>query len=141
MHLYDAHQHFHFDQLTPHRAAIDVDLRAIGLKGAVVNGTNTEEWPVVAQLAKDYAWVRPSFGIHPWDAGNRAPDWHAELSTQLLANQSAGVGEIGLDRWLLELKPDDPRVTGPLSALAAVLLVAIGGRWWTSGAPSGLEKS
>ncbi|MDI1336223.1 MAG: TatD family hydrolase [Lacunisphaera sp.] len=112
MHLYDAHQHFHFDQLTPHRAAIDVDLRAIGLKGAVVNGTNTEEWPVVAQLAKDYAWVRPSFGIHPWDAGNRAPDWHAELSTQLLANQSAGVGEIGLDRWLLELKPDDPRVTG-----------------------------
>lgn len=113
MNLYDAHQHFHFDQLTPHRAAIDADLRAIGLKGAVVNGTNEEEWPVVAQLAKNYDWVRPSFGVHPWDCGNRSPGWHAELSTQLLANPQAGVGEVGLDRWIIDgLKPDDPRLAG-----------------------------
>jgi TatD DNase family protein len=110
--LYDSHQHFHFDQLTPHRAAIDADLRAIGLKGAVVNATNEEEWPVVAQLAKDHDWIRPSFGIHPWDCGNRGPDWEKNLRAALAAHPAAHVGEIGLDRWLLELKPDDPRVAG-----------------------------
>jgi len=110
--LYDSHQHFHFDQLTPHRVAIDADLRAIGLKGAVVNATNEEEWPVVAQLAKDHDWIRPSFGIHPWDCGNRGPDWEKNLRAALAAHPAAHVGEIGLDRWLLELKPDDPRVAG-----------------------------
>jgi TatD DNase family protein len=110
--FYDAHQHFHFDQLTPHRAAIVRDLQAAGVKGAVVNGTNAEEWPVVAALAREYPWVVPSFGVHPWDAGNRAPDWLKQLRAALEANPRAGVGEIGLDRWLLELKPDDPRVAG-----------------------------
>lgn len=113
MNLYDAHQHFHFDPLTPHRAAIDADVRALGLKYAVVNGTNEEEWAGVARLPERYAWVLPSLGIHPWDCGNRTKDWHAELSTQLLANPTAGVGEIGLDRWIIDgIKPDDPRIAG-----------------------------
>lgn len=112
MNLYDAHQHFHFDPLAPHRAAIDRDLRVVGLKRAVVNGTNEAEWPVVAALAKDYDWVRPSFGVHPWDAGDRGPDWLPRLRAALTSDPSAGVGEIGLDRWLIELKPDDPRVAG-----------------------------
>ncbi len=112
MNFYDAHQHFHFDQLTPHRSAIVRDLVAAHVKGIVVNGTNEEEWPIVAALAKEYPWVVPSFGVHPWDAGNRSPDWLAKLRAALVANPGAGVGEIGLDRWLLELKPDDPRVAG-----------------------------
>ncbi|MBL9217681.1 MAG: TatD family hydrolase [Opitutaceae bacterium] len=112
MNLYDAHQHFHFDQLTPHRAMIARDLASIGLRQAVVNGTNEEEWPVVAALAREYRWIVPSFGLHPWDAGNRSPDWLARLRTALAADPAAGVGEIGLDRWLLELKPEDPRVAG-----------------------------
>ncbi len=112
MNFYDAHQHFHFDQLTPHRAAIVRDLQAAGVKGVVVNGTNEDEWPVVAALAKEFPWVVPSFGVHPWDAGNRAADWLPQLRAVLESNPRAGVGEIGLDRWLLELKPDDPRVAG-----------------------------
>ena len=111
--LYEAHQHFHFDPLTPHRATIDADVRALGLKRAVVNGTNEEEWSVVAGLPKQYDWVLPSFGIHPWDCGNRSKEWHAELATQLLANPYAGVGEIGLDRWIVDgIRPDDPRIAG-----------------------------
>lgn len=111
--LYDAHQHFHFDPLTPHRAVIDTDVRATGLKRAVVNGTNEEEWPVVAALAKEYSWVAPSFGIHPWDCGNRGPEWLAKLRAALTADPAAGVGEIGLDRWIIDgLKPDDPRLAG-----------------------------
>ena len=110
--LYDAHQHFHFDSLSPHRAAIVRDPAAIGLKGALVNGTNEEEWPVVAKLAREYDWVVPSFGIHPWDCGGRGPDWLKHLRTALQANPSAGVGEIGLDRFILDLKPGDPRIAG-----------------------------
>jgi len=125
LNLYDAHQHFHFEQLTPHRAAIAAELRAVGLQRAIVNGTNEEEWPVVAALAREFPWVLPSFGVHPWDCGNRGPDWQAELSTQLLAHPGAGVGEIGLDRWIVDgLKPDDPRLAGlrvaPLAEQAEV---------------------
>ncbi|MDB6115958.1 MAG: ycfH 1 [Lacunisphaera sp.] len=113
MHLYDAHQHFHFEQLTPHRAAIDAELRRVGLKGAVVNGTNEEEWPAGAALAREYDWVLPSFGIHPWDCGNRGPNWLAGLRAQLAANPRASVGEIGLDRWIIDgIKPGDPRIAG-----------------------------
>jgi TatD DNase family protein len=111
--LYDAHQHFHFDQLTPYRAAIAADLARIGLKRAVVNGTNAEEWPVVAGLAKEYRWILPSYGIHPWDSGNRAENWQAALRDQLASDSQAGVGEIGLDRWIIDgINPDDPRIAG-----------------------------
>ena len=111
--LYDAHQHFHFDQLTPHRATIAADLASIGLKTAVVNGTNEEEWPVVAGLADGYTWILPSYGIHPWDSGNRSTQWLATLRQQLLADPRAGIGEVGLDRWIIDgVKPDDPRIAG-----------------------------
>lgn len=111
--FYDAHQHFHFDQLTPYRDVIAVDLARIGLKLAVVNGTNEEEWPVVAALAKDYQWILPSYGIHPWDSGNRSANWESALRQALMAEPRAGVGEIGLDRWIIDgIKPDDPRIAG-----------------------------
>jgi TatD DNase family protein len=120
MNLYDAHQHLHFDQLTPHRAAIIRDLAATGVKGIVVNGTNEEEWPVVAALAREHRWIVPSFGIHPWDCGNRGPDWEKNLRAALAANPSAGIGEVGLDRWIIDgLKPDDPRLAGLRVALLA----------------------
>jgi TatD DNase family protein len=113
MNVYDAHQHFHFDQLTPHRAAVARDLAAVGLRQAVVNGTNEEEWPVVAALAKEYRWILPSFGIHPWDCGNRGPDWEKNLRAALGANPAAGIGEVGLDRWIIDgLKADDPHIAG-----------------------------
>lgn len=111
--LYDAHQHFHFDPLTPHRVAIVADLQAVGLKQAVVNATNEEEWPVVSALAREHKWILPSYGIHPWDCGNRSPGWPAGLRAQLIAEPHAAVGEIGLDRWIIDgIKPDDPRIAG-----------------------------
>jgi TatD DNase family protein len=111
--LYDAHQHFHFEALTPHRAAIDADLRATSVRCAVVNGTSEEEWAVVAGLARDYGWVLPSYGVHPWDCGNRSPAWQAALRARLAADPRAGVGEIGLDRWIIDgVRPDDPRIAG-----------------------------
>lgn len=113
MNIYDAHQHFHFDPLTPHRATIAADLQAVGLKRAVVNATNEEEWPVVSALAREYKWILPSYGIHPWDCGNRSPGWLAGLRARLSAEPIAAVGEIGLDRWIIDgIKPGDPRIAG-----------------------------
>ncbi|HEX2861424.1 MAG TPA: TatD family hydrolase, partial [Lacunisphaera sp.] len=111
--LYDAHQHFHFDPLAPHRPAIEADVHAVGLKQAVVNATNETEWPVVAGLAREHAWIVPSLGIHPWDCGDRSSGWQGGLRAALLATPTAGLGEIGLDRWIIDgVRPDDPRVAG-----------------------------
>ncbi len=119
--LYDAHNHFHDEWLAPHRAALDAELRQAGLRRAVVNGTNEADWPVVAALAREHDWILPSFGLHPWDAGNRSPDWQKNLLAALDTHPAypshspyaPASGEIGLDRWILDrARPDDPRLTG-----------------------------
>lgn len=54
-----------------------------------------------------------SFGLHPWDVGNRTPAWREKLIGVLDANPNAYIGEIGLDRWMTDrAKPDDPRLAG-----------------------------
>ena len=110
--LHDAHLHFHFEELVPHHPRIDADLRAAGLVHGVVNGTNEAEWPVVAGLARHHRWIIPSFGLHPWDCGQRSGRWRENLRAALVAEPHAHVGEIGLDRFLLGLKPGDPRLAG-----------------------------
>ena len=111
--LYDAHQHFQFESLTPYRATVIADLKDIGLKRAVVNGTSEDEWPGVAALGRQHEWILPSYGLHPWDAGNRSANWLTALRQRLEAEPHAAVGEIGLDRWIIDgLKPDDPRLAG-----------------------------
>jgi len=67
----------------------------------------------VSALATRFAWVIPSYGVHPWDCGNRPADWLDRLEARLAAEPRAHVGEIGLDRWILDrAKPDDPRLAG-----------------------------
>lgn len=111
--LYDAHCHYQDAWLTPHRERVFADLASVGVRRAIVNGTCETDWPEVAALAKEYPIVAPSYGLHPWDAGNRSPDWEKNLTAQLDANPRAFVGEIGLDRWILErARPDDARLAG-----------------------------
>ena len=95
--MIDAHNHLHDSRLAPHLPAI---LAAFGVERAVVNGTREEDWPAVAALASEHAWVLPSFGLHPWHVGHRSDGWLATLARQLDAHPRAGVGEIGLDRWI-----------------------------------------
>ena len=88
------------------------------MRAAVVNGTCEDEWPVVAALAQEHDWIIPSFGVHPWDCGNRTPAWRERLRAAVAADPRAGVGEIGLDRWIVDgAKPDDPRLAGLRVAL------------------------
>jgi TatD DNase family protein len=111
--LYDAHNHLQDAWLTPHRVQVLADLDALDLGGAVVNGTAETDWDEVAALAAEKRWVRASYGLHPWNVGNATPAWRDGVLRRLDADLSAGVGEIGLDRWMLErARPDDPRLAG-----------------------------
>ena len=115
--LYDAHNHLQDEWLKPHRERVFTDLKHIPLARAVVNGTCQQDWPEVAALAVKHAFVLPSFGLHPWNVGNATPAWRDELQHHIAHTSGAAagvaVGEIGLDRWILErARPDDSRLAG-----------------------------
>lgn len=111
--LYDAHNHLQDPWLTPHRSQVFADLASLPLGGAVVNGTCESDWPDVATLAENHRFVVPSFGLHPWNLGNATPAWKDALQRRLDDNPHAAIGEIGLDRWILDrAKPDDSRLAG-----------------------------
>ncbi|MCC5025708.1 MAG: TatD family hydrolase [Candidatus Synoicihabitans palmerolidicus] len=112
--LYDAHNHLQFDELSDHLNSIIPVLNSIRLGGAVVNGTHPDDdWDAVARLDQTIDWVLPSYGIHPWDVGNRPPYWREKFPARFDASPHAAVGEIGLDRWILDsAHPEDPRLIG-----------------------------
>jgi len=100
--LYDAHCHLQDRRLGNVRKII------AGLEVAkwVVNGTQESDWPEVENLAREFPErVIPSFGLHPWYVKDASPDWRNTLRAFWERNPGAGVGEIGLDRWIEN--PDD----------------------------------
>ena len=109
--LYDAHNHLQDEWLEPHLDTIVTELSRLPYGAAVVNGTHPDDWERVAALSRRHAWVHPSYGLHPWQCGRRPVDWREQFEARLLADAHAAVGEIGLDRWILEqARPDDPRL-------------------------------
>ncbi|HEX2100292.1 MAG TPA: TatD family hydrolase [Candidatus Synoicihabitans sp.] len=113
---YDAHNHLQDEWLAPHLNDLVPRLEALPLGGAVVNGTHPDDWDQVAALARAYAWVRPSYGLHPWDVGRATSEWRERLEARLLAEPQAHIGEIGIDRWILDsARPDDPRLAGTIA--------------------------
>jgi TatD DNase family protein len=136
--LYDAHNHLQDAWLLPHRAKVFADLAAVDVRSAVVNGSSEADWPDVAALlarasteaGASRCKIIPSYGLHPWDVGNRSPQWLDRLRAYLDADPAAGVGEIGLDRWMLDrAKPDDSRLVGlrraPLEEQSEVFLAQL----------------
>src|SRR4030095_11573619 len=52
-------------------------------------------------------------GLHPWNVGNATTSWKDDLRRTLEAAPRAGIGEIGLDRWIIDgARPDDSRLAG-----------------------------
>ncbi|MEI9895499.1 MAG: TatD family hydrolase [Chthoniobacter sp.] len=96
----DAHNHLHDARLLSHRAEILDQLTQLPLERAVVNGTREDDWDAVAALGREQPFVIPSFGLHPWHVASRTPQWLERLRAQLESHPHAGVGEIGLDRWI-----------------------------------------
>ncbi|NDC73852.1 TatD family deoxyribonuclease [bacterium] len=114
--LHDAHNHLQDEALVPHLDRIAVAWTGLAGVGGemVVNGTHPDDWPRVAALVAAHTFVRPAYGLHPWDVGAPRPaDWRERLAARLDADPRASVGEIGLDRWILDsASPDDPRLGG-----------------------------
>ncbi len=114
--LIDAHCHYQDEWLAPHREKIFADLVSAGVRHAVINGSCESDWPAVHSLcasAPAPLQLRPSYGVHPWDVGNRSVDWPRHLLARLDAEPYSALGEIGLDRWMLDrARPNDPRLTG-----------------------------
>lgn len=100
MRFFDAHNHFQDDRLEACRDDIAAQLPALGLVRAVVAGSGEEDWASVAALARLHSWVQPSFGVHPWYVREQSPAWRETLRGYLCEFPHAGVGEIGLDRWI-----------------------------------------
>lgn len=74
-----------------------------GVSGMVVNGACAGDWPDVEALANRHpSVVIPSFGWHPWYLHEQEPGWEAEFERWLDRLPGAAVGEIGLDRWILD---------------------------------------
>lgn len=111
--LFDAHNHLQDAWLKPHRERVFADLAGEPIGAAVVNGTIESDWNAVGRLAREHAFVRPAYGLHPWCVGNGGPTWREQLETRVSEDPTASIGEIGLDRWILDrARPDDPRLAG-----------------------------
>ena len=102
MEVHDAHCHYQFAEV-PY-AAVEL-ARSEGVGYAVINGSSPEDWADVAALAGRDPRNLPSFGLHPWDVPTAPAGWLDELRRVLLAHPAAGVGEMGLDRWIEGFDP------------------------------------
>jgi len=102
MEVHDAHCHYQFAEV-PY-AAVEL-ARSEGVGYAVINGSSPADWPDVAALAARDPRNLPSFGLHPWDVPTAPAGWLDELRRVLLAHPAAGVGEMGLDRWIEGFDP------------------------------------
>lgn len=100
MSFYDAHCHLQDDRLSPYRDDILGLYEGLGVDEVVVNGTSPADWKRVANLAQESERVRPSFGLHPWKVDEVDAHWRLELLELLSLFPNAGLGEIGLDRWI-----------------------------------------
>ena len=102
MRLFDAHNHLQDERLKPRETEIITTAQQKGVTKMVVNGSCEEDWDQVLDLGRRYpALVIPSFGLHPWYVSERTESWQTKLEQMLNAIPSA-IGEIGLDKWILE---------------------------------------
>ena len=96
--LCDAHLHLQDPALGPADEAI-AQAATEGVGVFVVNATRPSDWQAVLDLAADPRVV-PCLGLHPWHASEAGADWPQRLEDLLHRSARAGVGEIGLDRWV-----------------------------------------
>lgn len=100
---YDAHNHLQDHRLEKWRSSWEEVLHQQGLQRAVVNGTNPDDWKEVSDLAEKHNWIIPNFGVHPWFVKPHMDGKSLERIEIYLDQwnlRNAGIGEIGLDRWV-----------------------------------------
>ena len=102
MRWFDAHNHLQDSRLGNDPLGWVSVAAAAGIAGMVVNGTCEGDWPEVRRLAAQCPEVIPAFGLHPWRVSARSPRWRDALIECLDQTPRAGLGEVGLDRWILD---------------------------------------
>jgi hypothetical protein len=103
MRCYDAHNHLQDERLGSAQEVIVQECVRAGVAGMVVNGACAGDWPDVEALARRHpSVVIPSLGWHPWYLHEQEAGWEAEFERWLDRVPGAAVGEIGLDRWILD---------------------------------------
>lgn len=117
MRLFDAHNHLQDDRFAGRQDDVVAACREAGIVRMVVNGSCEADWPAVASLADRHPdFVLPAFGLHPWYLGERTPGWRDQLRRFLERYPKATVGEVGLDRWILECPPAARAAVSPALA-------------------------
>jgi TatD DNase family protein len=104
--LYDAHNHLQDPRLNLNVEGLMQAAAAAGIERMVVNGSCEEDWPHVQDLATRFPGILPSFGYHPWYITERTPAWKESL-LKFLELPGAGIGEVGLDRWIPDPNMED----------------------------------
>lgn len=107
--MIDCHLHLQDERLSSRLEEVLATTRALGITRLVVNGTHPGDWESVARLASQVPEVIPCYGLHPWKVGSEPDEWLGELERRLQADPGAGVGEIGLDRWIKNFDFDRQR--------------------------------
>jgi len=97
---YDAHNHLQDPRLVNEIESLVVRCRELGIARMVVNGTRESDWLEVQRLSRRFPEVYPSFGCHPWYSDICRDGWEQRLR-EILSETPGGLGEIGLDRWIL----------------------------------------
>lgn len=97
--LHDAHVHLADARLNPALPAIKESYNSIGLRHAVIVGTEPADWPEVIRLAGNDSRFLPSVGLHPWKSQCAPAGWKENFE-RCLDQGVRIIGEIGLDQWI-----------------------------------------
>jgi len=95
--LLDAHLHLQDKRFNDHTDHVMQRAEQSGVKRLFCNSVNEDDWQDVLALSKTYQTITPFIGVHPWYSDTVTDLWLKNLQ-RLLATNSCGVGEIGLDR-------------------------------------------
>ena len=98
--MIDSHLHLQDPVLLEKIDVILPEIRSAGVARLVVNGTRPDDWKAVGDLASTNQEVIAFYGLHPWYVNGCRDRWEDLLRGRLESDVTAGVGEIGLDKWM-----------------------------------------
>ncbi len=96
MKLFDAHCHLQAFAFKRRMPGVMARAAEAGVTRMVCCGTAPDDWQEVKEIARAYESVIPSFGVHPFYMDRAGQGWR-DMLRSYLAEEPAGIGEIGID--------------------------------------------